>query len=237
MEQTATSLVSVAGATEEMSATVGDIANKVGKARAISEDASSKAKAISSLMHELGQAAQQIGQVTETITNISSQTNLLALNATIEAARAGAAGKGFTVVANEIKELAGQTAHATEDIKAKISGVQTSTSEAMEDIGKIFGVIQEVGSIVADIASSIEEQATVTRGVAGNIAEASTGVKDSNERIAQTASVSRSIAKDIADVGDALGDVRKGGEQVQVSAAELSKLAEHLTALVGQFRV
>jgi methyl-accepting chemotaxis protein len=237
MEQTATSLVSVAGATEEMSATVGDIANKVGKARAISEDASSKAKAISSLMRELGQAAQQIGQVTETITSISSQTNLLALNATIEAARAGAAGKGFTVVANEIKELAGQTAHATEDIKTKISGVQTSTNEAMADIGEIFGVIQEVGSIVADIASSIEEQATVTRGVAGNIAEASTGVKESNERIAQTASVSRSIAKDIAGVGDSLGDVRKGGEQVQVSAAELSKLAEHLTALVGQFSI
>jgi methyl-accepting chemotaxis protein len=168
MEQTATSLVSVAGATEEMSATVGDIASKVGRARTISEDASSKAKAISSLMRELGQAAQQIGQVTETITSISSQTNLLALNATIEAARAGAAGKGFTVVANEIKELAGQTAHATEDIKT---------------------------------------------------------------------SVSRSIAKDIAGVGDALGDVRKGGEQVQVSAAKLSKLAEHLTALVGQFRV
>ena len=141
------------------------------------------------------------------------------------------------MVANEIKELAGQTAHATEDIKAKISGVQTSTSEAIADIGKIFGVIQEVGSIVADIASSIDEQATVTKGVAGNIAEASSGVKDSNERIAQTASVSKSIAVDIAGVNAALGEVRQGGEQVQVSAAELSKLAERLTALVGQFKV
>ncbi len=237
MEQAATNLVSVAGATEEMSATVGDIAAKVAKAHAISEDASAKAQAISSLMRQLGQAAQQIGQVTEVITNISSQTNLLALNATIEAARAGAAGKGFTVVANEIKELAGQTAHATEDIKSKISGVQTSTAEAVADIGKIFDVIKEVGSIVGDIAGSIEEQATVTRDVAGNIAEATSGVKDSNERIAQTAGVSKSIAQDIAGVNATLGYIRQGGEHVQASAAELSRLAEHLTALVGQFRV
>jgi methyl-accepting chemotaxis protein len=237
MEQAATNLVSVASATEEMSATVGDIAAKAAKAHTISEDASEKAQAITSLMHELGQSARQIGKVTETITNISSQTNLLALNATIEAARAGAAGKGFTVVANEIKELAGQTAHATEDIKTKISGVQTSTNEAIADIGKIFEVIKEVGSIVADIAASIEEQATVTRDVAGNIAEASTGVKDSNERIAQTAGVAKSIAQDISGVNAALGDVRQGGEHVQASAEELSKLAEHLTALVGQFRV
>ncbi len=237
MEQAATNLVSVAGATEEMSATVGDIAAKVAKAHAISEDASARAQAISSLMHELEQAAQQIGQVTETITNISSQTNLLALNATIEAARAGTAGKGFTVVANEIKDLAGQTAHATEGIKTKISGVQTSTGEAMADIGKIFGVIREVGGIVADVAAAIEEQAAVTRDVAGNIAEATGGVKDANERIAQSADVAKSIARDIASVNAALGDVRKGGEQVQISAAELSKLAEQLRALVGQFSV
>ena len=237
MEQAATSLVSVAGATEEMSATVGDIASKAERARAISQDASLQAQAITSLMEELGRAAQQIGQVTEAITNISSQTNLLALNATIEAARAGAAGKGFTVVANEIKELAGQTAHATEDIKAKISGVQTTTREAITNIGKIFGVVKEVGSIVANIAASIEEQSTVTKNVASNIAEASTGVRDSNERIAQTASASKSIAQEIANVNAALGDVSQGGEQVKTSAAELSKLAEQLSALVAQFNV
>ena len=124
-------------------------------------------------LQQLGSAAQEIGQVTETITNISSQTNLLALNATIEAARAaGAAGKGFAVVANEIKELARQTAGATEDIKAKISGVQSSTGGAISDIGRIVNVIQEVGGLVANIAAAIEEQATVTRDVAGNIAQA-----------------------------------------------------------------
>jgi hemerythrin-like metal-binding protein len=188
-------------------------------------------------MHQLGQAAQEIGVVTETITDISSQTNLLALNATIEAARAGSAGKGFAVVANEIKELARQTAGATEDIKAKIGGVQSSAGSAIADIEKITSVIDEVGHLVAGIATAIEEQATVTRDVAGNIAQASAGVQESTERVAQTASVSRSMAADIASVDAAASEIRAGGEQVQASAAELSHLSEQLRNLVGQFKL
>ena len=136
--------------------------------------------------------------MTETITNISAQTNLLALNATIEAARAGTAGKGFAVVANEIKELAKQTAEATEDIKARIAGIQNSTGTAITDIGQITTVIRDVGTIVTSIAAAIEEQATVTKDVAGNIAQASSGVREANERVSQTAEVSKSIARDIA---------------------------------------
>ena len=237
MKEAATNLASVASATEEMSTTVAEIASNSEKARTIGEQATAQAQAISSLMQQLGQAAQEIGKVTETITDISSQTNLLALNATIEAARAGAAGKGFAVVANEIKELARQTAAATEDIKAKIAAVQTSTGGAIADIEKITGVIKEVGSIVSTIAAAIEEQATVTKDVAGNIAQASTGVKDANERVAQTATVSKSIASDVAGVNAAVGDIRQGGEQVQASAMELSQLAEQLKGLVGQFKV
>ena len=145
-------------------------------------------------MQKLGKAAQEIGQVTETITNISAQTNLLALNATIEAARAGTAGKGFAVVANEIKELARQTAEATEDIKARIAGIQNSTGTAITDIGQITAVIKEVGGIVSSIAAAIEEQATVTKDVAGNIAQASAGVRDANYAYPQTAEVSKAIA-------------------------------------------
>jgi methyl-accepting chemotaxis protein len=237
MEQAATNLASVASATEEMSATVGEIAANSEKARTISEQATAQAQTISALMQQLGRAAQEIGKVTETITDISSQTNLLALNATIEAARAGAAGKGFAVVANEIKELARQTATATEDIKAKISGVQNSAGSAITDIEKISGVIKEVGAIVSSIAASIEEQAAVTKDVAGNIAQASAGVRDSNERIAQTATVSKSIARDMTGVNAAVGDIRQGGEQVQASTVELSKLAEQLKAMAGQFKV
>jgi hemerythrin-like metal-binding protein len=237
MEQAATNLASVASATEEMSATVGEIASNSEKARNISDQATVQAQTISALMQELGRAAQEIGKVTETITDISSQTNLLALNATIEAARAGAAGKGFAVVANEIKELARQTATATEDIKAKISGVQTSAGGAIADIEKISGVIKEVSAIVSSIAASIEEQAAVTKDVAGNIAQASAGVKDSNERIAQTATVSKDIARDMTGVNTAVGDIRQGGEQVSASTVELSKLAEQLKATVGLFKV
>jgi methyl-accepting chemotaxis protein len=237
MEQSSANISSVASATEEMSATVGDIAANTARARAISEQATIQAQTVTAQMQKLGQAAQEIGHVTETITSISAQTNLLALNATIEAARAGSAGKGFAVVANEIKELARQTAEATEDIKVRIAGVQGSSAAAVSDIDKITSVIKEVGDIVAGIAAAIEEQATVTKDVAGNIAQASTGVKDANEHIAQTAEVSKTIARDIAGINGAVTDMRHGGEQVQASAAELSKLAEQLKARVEQFRV
>ncbi len=237
MEEALANLGSVASATEEMSATVGEIASNSEKARSISEQAMSQAQTISSMMQQLGAAAQEIGQVTETITDISSQTNLLALNATIEAARAGAAGKGFAVVANEIKELARQTAAATEDIKAKIGGVQSSTGSAIADIDKIVDVIKEVGTIVSSIAAAIEEQSTVTRDVAGNIAQASAGVNEANERISQTASVSKSIATDIAGISAGVGEISQGGEQVQSSASDLSVLSEQLKTMVGQFKV
>lgn len=237
MEQASTNLSSVAGATEEMSATIGEIASNSEKARSISAEADQQAAQVASMMQQLGAAAQEIGKVTETITDISSQTNLLALNATIEAARAGAAGKGFAVVANEIKELARQTAEATEDIKAKIGGVQTSAGSAISDIEKITNVVQEVGRLVSSIAAAIEEQATVTKDVAGNVAQASAGVNEANERVAQTASVSKTIAEDVAGVNAAVGEIRSGGEQVQSSAAELSKLAEQLKELVTQFKV
>ena len=237
MEQASSNLLSVAGATEQMSATIGEIAANSEKARVISTEAGSQAASVTTLMRQLGKAAQEIGKVTETITNISSQTNLLALNATIEAARAGAAGKGFAVVANEIKELAKQTAAATEDIKVKISSVQTSAVGAIGDIEKITGVISEVGYIVSSIATAIEQQSAVTHDVAGNVAQASAGVREANERVAQTAAVSKSMAMDIASVDAAAGDIRAGGEQIMVSATELSKLAERLKELVGQFKV
>ena len=235
MEQATTNLSSVATATEEMSATIGDIAANSEKARAISAEAGVQAEGVAGLMKQLGAAAQEIGKVTETITSISSQTNLLALNATIEAARAGAAGKGFAVVANEIKELAQQTATATEEIKGRISGIQSSTGAAMADVDKIAGVIREVGEIVATIATAIEEQASVTRDMARNIAEATTGVKDANQRVAQTATVSQEIARDIAAVNTASGEMTSASQQVQASSLDLSQLAEQLKAMVGRF--
>jgi len=237
MEQATTNLSSVATATEEMSATIGDIAANSEKARAISAEAGVQAQGVAGLMKQLGSAAQEIGKVTETITSISSQTNLLALNATIEAARAGAAGKGFAVVANEIKELAQQTATATEEIKGRIAGIQSSTGAAIADVDKITGVIGEVGEIVATIATAIEEQASVTRDMARNIAEATSGVKDANQRVAQTAAVSQEIARDIAAVNTSSAEMTSASQQVQANSMDLSQLAEQLRAMVGRFRL
>jgi methyl-accepting chemotaxis protein len=237
IEEASSNLASVASATEQMSSTVGEIASNSEKARAIGNEAMQQAQSISTLMGQLGHAAREIGKVTETITDISSQTNLLALNATIEAARAGAAGKSFAVVANEIKELARQTAAATDDIKSKIAGVQNSAGSAISDIEKITTVIKDVGQLVASIAAAIEEQAVVTKDVASNIAQASAGVHDANQRLGQTATASKSIAEDVAGINADVSELRQGGELVQANAVELSHLAEQLKALLAQFRI
>ena len=237
MEQTTTNLASVAAATEEMSATVGEIATNTEQARVISGQATAQAKEISVLMLNLGAAATEIDKVTESITRISSQTNLLALNATIEAASAGEAGRGFAVVANEIKELARQTASATENIKNKIADVHASTNSAIGGIEKISGVINDVGSIIVSIAAAIEQQSSVTKAVAGNLAQASLGVKDANVQISQTADVSKAIAHDLTGVNAAVGEIRQGGENVQSSTMELSKVAEQLKATSDRFKV
>ncbi len=236
MEQTSTNLASVASATEQMTATIGEIAGNSEKARRITEQATRQAASISEQMNQLGAAAQLIGKVTETITEISSQTNLLALNATIEAARAGSAGKGFAVVANEIKELAKQTAAATEDIKGRIAGVQSSTAGGIAEIDKVSQVIHEVSDIVSSIAAAIEEQSTVTKDIARNIAEASTGVQDANKRVAESSRATADIAREIGGVDQAAGQMVEGSEQVNVSATELSRVAERLQISVQRFK-
>jgi methyl-accepting chemotaxis protein len=237
MDQTAANLSSVATATEQMTETIGEIAGNSEKARRITEDATHQAARIAEQMNHLGRAAQEIGKVTETITEISSQTNLLALNATIEAARAGSAGKGFAVVANEIKALAQQTAAATEDIKGKIAGVQSSTAGGIAAVDKISHVIQDVSDIVASIAAAIEEQATVTKDIARNIGEASTGVRDANVRVAESSQAAQSIAQEIAGVDEAAREMADGSEKVRGSATDLSKLAEQLQTAVARFRI
>jgi methyl-accepting chemotaxis protein len=237
MEQAATNLRSVATATEEMTSTIGEIAGNSEKARRITAQAVEQADHISAAVRDLGRAAQEIGKVTETITSISNQTNLLALNATIEAARAGSAGKGFAVVATEIKELAQQTAAATEDIKTKISTVQNSTSSAVNDITEITEIIRHVSDIVSTIATAIEEQSAVTRDIAANIAQATTGVTDANMRVAQTSTVAQSVARDIAGVSSAGKEMNDGSSQVHTSSTELSRLAEQLRGMVEQFKV
>jgi methyl-accepting chemotaxis protein len=237
MEQATTNLGTVASATEEMTSTIGEIATNSERARSITAQATQQAQQATDSMQHLSQAAQEIGKVTETITNISDQTKLLALNATIEAARAGAAGKGFAVVAHEIKELARQTAEATEDIKAKVGGIQSKTGGTLEDLDKITKVIAQVSEIVNTIATAIEEQSSVTKDIARNVSEAAAGVKDANERVAQISTVSQSVAKDIATVNQASSEIATGSQHVLASSSELSRLSEELQRLVSQFKL
>jgi methyl-accepting chemotaxis protein len=237
MEETATNIVTVATAAEEMTATISEIAGNSEKARAITKEAVEKAKEVTATMDELGKAAREIGKVTETISAISSQTNLLALNATIEAARAGQAGKGFAVVANEIKELAKQTAAATEDIKTRIDGIQGSTTGAVDSISKVAKVIAEVNEIVGGIAASIEEQSAVTKDIANNVSQASSAVEDTNRNVSQASSASTSIAQDISEVNQAANEIATSSSQVLISSEELSKLSEQLRGIVEQFKV
>jgi methyl-accepting chemotaxis protein len=237
MEQTTSNLANVSIATEQMTIMIDDIARNSETARRITQEANREAARINEQMTLLGAAAREIGKVTETITDISSQTNLLALNATIEAARAGAAGKGFAVVANEIKTLAQQTAAATEDIKLRVGGVQTSAGAGIADIEKIAKVIDEVSGIVNSIAAAIEEQATVTKNIAQNIATASNGVNDANLQVTQTSQASHAIARDIASVDRNAEDMANGSEHVRAGADQVLKVANQLQMTVSRFRV
>jgi len=234
--EAATNVNMVASAAEEMTATINEIAMNSEKARAISESAVAQADEATSRMNRLDLAAQSIGKVTQTITEISDQTNLLALNATIEAARAGDVGKGFAVVANEIKELAKQTASATLEIRNQIEGIQGSTSETITQIDKISQVINSVNEIVSTIATAVEEQSVTTKEIAGNVAQASQGIQDVNENVTQSSLVSGEIAKEIAGVNEVSTQLSGNSTQVNQSADELYRLANQLNTLVGKFR-
>ena len=188
-------------------------------------------------MDALGNSANEIGKVTETITSISDQTNLLALNATIEAARAGAAGKGFAVVASEIKDLAKQTADATEDIKNKIDGIQTSTNNSIVDIKKIEEIVQNVNDYITTIASAVEEQSITTKDISDNMGQASAAVQEASERTAQNSTVSQDIAKEISEVSRSAEEMSAAGTQVADSAKELSGLSERLKAMVDTYKL
>ncbi|HYW78895.1 MAG TPA: methyl-accepting chemotaxis protein, partial [Thermoguttaceae bacterium] len=186
---------------------------------------------------QLGTAADEIGKVIETIQDIAEQTNLLALNATIEAARAGDAGKGFAVVASEVKELAKQTADATEDIRVRIEGIQSSTGEAVVSIGQISDVIHQVNDVSKTIASAVEEQSITTREIAQNVTQTSDAATSVSAGVAQSASASQEITQNIAGVDQGARQTAQGASKTQNASQELAGLAEQLQTLVGQFKV
>jgi methyl-accepting chemotaxis protein len=237
MEEASTNMHLVATSADEMTSTINEIAQNSEKGRSITGEAVAQANDATKKIDELGKGAQEIGKVTETITEISEQTNLLALNATIEAARAGEAGKGFAVVANEIKELARQTAEATQDIKDRIAGIQTTTSGAVTQVEEISRVINDVNEIVSTIATAVEEQSATTKEIAGNVSQASHGIQEVSQNVAQSSTVSQEIAKDIAEMNQSSSEMSNSSSQVDMSAQELSTLAGQLKEMVGRFKV
>jgi len=237
MEEASTNVSLVAAATEEMTASINEIARNTENASTITSEAVSQTAECSGQVSTLGIAADEIGNVLETITDISAQVNLLALNATIEAARAGDAGKGFAVVANEIKELAKQTSDATMEIKAKVEGIQQSTQGTVKGIGAISTIIDNVHEIVSVIATAIEEQLATTNEIAENISQASTGIIEVNENVAQSATVVSTIAQDITEVNDASHTMAGNSAEVNQNAQDIRKLAGQLNTLVSTFKV
>jgi methyl-accepting chemotaxis protein len=213
----------VSTATDEMSASIKEISKNASEAAEVASSAARLAGSTTATMTKLSESSAEIGNVVKVITSIAEQTNLLALNATIEAARAGEAGKGFAVVANEVKELAKETAKATEDISNKVEAIQNDAKGAVQAIEEITTVIGRINDIQNTIASAVEEQTGTTNEISRNISETSRGSSD--------------IASNITGVASAAKETQKSASASLLAAGELSKLAVRLGNVVSQFKL
>jgi methyl-accepting chemotaxis protein len=220
-EQASANVETVASAAEELSSSIAEIGRQVTHASQVARAAVEEAQETNVRVQGLADAAQKIGDVVALITDIADQTNLLALNATIEAARAGDAGKGFAVVASEVKNLANQTAKATEEIGAQIAGIQASTREAVEAIAGIGKTIAEIDEVASGIASAVEEQGAATQEIARNVEQAAAGTQE--------------VSSNITGVSAAANETGEAARQIQSAAGELSQQSERLRVEVAKF--
>ena len=222
-EEISRNVQTVAAGSEEMGLSIREISRNTSEAAQIAAIAVSEAAQATETVRQLGESSAEIGNVIKLITSIAEQTNLLALNATIEAARAGDAGKGFAVVASEVKDLAQETARATEDIGARVNAIQQDTGGAVEVIGRISEVIAKINDYQTTIASAVEQQTATTAEMSRSISEVASG--------------SSRIAANIADVSSASASSVEGVNQTRQASAEVARTAEELRGLVGAFKI
>ncbi len=218
-EQASTNVQTVAAAAEELAASIREIARQVGDSNTATQGAGRDAQTAQSAVQGLATAAEKIGEVVELINTIAEQTNLLALNATIEAARAGEAGKGFAVVASEVKNLANQTAKATEEIGQQISGVRSAIDGTVGAIQAIVGTIEKVSEIAATVAAAVEEQDAATQEIARNIEQASAGTREVSATIT-------GVTQAADETGTAAGQVLETARELSQHAGEMRRFVE-----------
>ncbi len=235
--QAADNLDIVASATEEMTATINEIAKNAESARSMSTETKGKIKTASVKVTQLGMDAKEIDGFTASINDISEQTNLLALNATIEAARAGEAGKGFAVVAGEIKELARQTATATQDIKGKIDNIMLSSGDTVTEMGVILKAFGDMNDVVNEIASAIEEQSATTKEIADNTATVAMGINDVNTNITQVDLLTSDIATQMETVNQASGKMSENCTNINKDTQEMGTQTARLDQLINRFKI
>ncbi len=222
-EEVSTEVQTMSAATEQMGTAISEIAMNASSAASVAGQAVQTAEQTSGAVARLDQASAEIGDIVKLINSIAEQTNLLALNATIEAARAGDAGKGFAVVASEVKDLAQETAHATESITAKVTGIQATTAEATVAIGQISSVVGEISNLQTTIAAAVEEQSATTGEISRSVSQVATGATQ--------------IAENISGVAVAAGSTSEGAATTQQAAAELARMANDVDQLVNDFKI
>ncbi|WP_337060131.1 methyl-accepting chemotaxis protein [Kineococcus sp. G2] len=221
-EEVSSTVQTVAAGSEQMGASIREISSNTDEAARVASEAVHVAEATSRTIAALGESSQEIGSVVKAITAIAEQTNLLALNATIEAARAGEMGKGFAVVAGEVKELAQQTARATDDISRRVQAIQSDATGAVGAIGEISAIIGRINDFQVTISSAVEEQTATTA--------------EMNRNVAAAAASSGDIATNIAGVADAASSTAQAVTESQQTSADLARTSRELSALVARFR-